>query len=311
MLAGRVSLLVDGEGRDPLAGAGGVDGRPGRLHPDRPARWRTTPGRPSWRRRSPRAWRRGPPVTTRPPPPASAGQPSSRPSPATTARCACSPASSTSSRRVRARCGCAPRRGRRRDGSRHPLDADGAHQAGAMTTDSPVTARRVGSLGPRDRYCERCGHDEQSPGSLDWVIEVAADHEQFVRVGPSDLTWPEARTPVVLALDGDEVRVGRDRAGGMAVNLDGSIADPGSPATTARSSARRTAVSASATLVRRTARPSTTTTRRSRRSPSCGWSTATGSTSAHGPRCTTTGPVRREPSNGRATCRHADDDHHA
>ena len=97
-----------------------------------------------------------------------------------------------------------------------------------MTTSSPVDCPSCGQRrAERDRYCERCGHDERSPGSLEWVIEVAADHEQFVRVGPSDLTWPEGRTTVVVALDGDEVRVGRDRAGGVAVNLDGSIADPG------------------------------------------------------------------------------------
>ena len=52
-----------------------------------------------------------------------------------------------------------------------------------MTTASPARLPVVwAASNRRDRYCERCGHDEQSPGSLDWVIEVAADHEQFVRV---------------------------------------------------------------------------------------------------------------------------------
>ena len=79
----------------------------------------------------------------------------------------------------------------------------------------------------RDRYCERCGHDQRSPGGPAWLIEVSADHEQFVRVGPPDLTWPDGRPSVVVALDGDEVRVGRDHAGGLTVNLVGPIADPG------------------------------------------------------------------------------------
>jgi hypothetical protein len=97
-----------------------------------------------------------------------------------------------------------------------------------MSMSSPVDCPSCGQpRAERDRYCERCGHDERSSGAPVWEIEVAADHEQFVRIAPPDLAWPEGRTSVVVALDDDEVRVGRDRAGAVVLNLDGSIADPG------------------------------------------------------------------------------------
>ena len=142
MLAGRVSLVVDGEAvAQSLIRAVWTDDAARR--PGSTRRSPTTPARPSWRRPSPTGSRRAPAATTHTATLSSVGPPSWPPRPATTARCGCSPASSTSTTPDRHGAAASRRRRRRRDGARHPLDADRPHTGRQRDVDGTVASGRV------------------------------------------------------------------------------------------------------------------------------------------------------------------------
>jgi hypothetical protein len=88
-----------------------------------------------------------------------------------------------------------------------------------------------------DRYCEACGHDLSAPvdaaaggvGAGVWEAVVSADREQFERMGAEGLEFPDGRRERLIALDADEVRIGRPRQGDapLEIELSGATRDPG------------------------------------------------------------------------------------
>ena len=62
-----------------------------------------------------------------------------------------------------------------------------------------------------DRYCEACGYDFLSPGSVAWDAVVAADRSQFDRHPVSGVTFPADYGERRFGLHEGENRIGRSR----------------------------------------------------------------------------------------------------
>jgi hypothetical protein len=85
-----------------------------------------------------------------------------------------------------------------------------------------------------DRFCERCGHDfVAAPRSAtrEWEAVIQADRNYFERFAPAGLSFPARYPEMRIALEGEEVRIGRRRAGSGEpipdIDLAGAVEDPG------------------------------------------------------------------------------------
>jgi hypothetical protein len=83
-----------------------------------------------------------------------------------------------------------------------------------------------------DRYCEGCGHDFGAlPAAPAWEAVAAADREQFERVAPDGLAFPERYAERRFPLDGAALRIGRSRGRPgetvPEIDLAGEPEDPG------------------------------------------------------------------------------------
>jgi hypothetical protein len=85
-----------------------------------------------------------------------------------------------------------------------------------------------------DRFCEECGHDflaaAGTPNTA-WEVVIQADRSYFERFAMARLSFPAQRPERRIALEGDEVRIGRSRAGSREsipeIDLAGPAEDPG------------------------------------------------------------------------------------
>jgi rubredoxin len=106
----------------------------------------------------------------------------------------------------------------------------------AATSASPVTApcpQCGAARSGHDRFCEDCGFDFSAPAppSRDgvapaWAARVAPDREQFARVAPEGLAFPDAEPERTIALDVARVRIGRRRSAGEQTP-EIAVGDPG------------------------------------------------------------------------------------
>jgi hypothetical protein len=82
-----------------------------------------------------------------------------------------------------------------------------------------------------DRYCEACGYDFLSPGSVTWDAVVAADRAQFDRHAASGVTFPIDYVERRFGLHEGKTRIGRSRGARdddvPEIDLAGAPADPG------------------------------------------------------------------------------------
>lgn len=100
---------------------------------------------------------------------------------------------------------------------------------GAGATACPVCKTAQAAS---DRFCETCGHDFEAatPAEPAWELVIEADRDYHTRFAPGDLVFPQALPPQRVALDTDELRIGRfDPAsnGADAPQLTGAAKDPG------------------------------------------------------------------------------------
>ena len=138
---------------------------------------------------------------------------------------------------------------------------------------------------PGDRYCEVDGYDFERPGEsvAVWSAVVRADRARFELLSPDDLEFPDAPTTLTCALDAESVSVGRQspsRASSPTSTSPVPTRTPACRAVTCASTNCPTARMQWSTVVRRTARRSTTTPRRSHRTRRCPSPRATTCTSA-------------------------------
>ena len=90
------------------------------------------------------------------------------------------------------------------------------------TSASPVSAPCPQCGTPRsgrDRFCESCGFDFAREAAADaapadgpgWAATVGPDRDQYARVAPDGLTFPDREAPRTIVLDAGRFRIGRRR----------------------------------------------------------------------------------------------------
>jgi hypothetical protein len=96
---------------------------------------------------------------------------------------------------------------------------------GPATSASPATAPcpRCGTPRTgRDRFCEHCGFDfardaatpPEAAAPPKWAATIAPDRDQFDRVAPEGLAFPDREAPRTVPLDAERMRIGRRRSTG-------------------------------------------------------------------------------------------------
>jgi hypothetical protein len=85
-----------------------------------------------------------------------------------------------------------------------------------------------------DRFCEGCGHDFLAPTATlppAWEVVIQADRGYFERFAVTGLSFPAERPERRVALEGEQLRIGRSRAGGSdpipEIDIGGPAEDPG------------------------------------------------------------------------------------
>jgi len=93
------------------------------------------------------------------------------------------------------------------------------------TSASPVTAPCPQCGTPRsgrDRFCESCGFDFARDPAADaapaptpgWAATIGPDPDQYARVAPEGLAFPDSEAARTIALEAGRFRIGRRRSSG-------------------------------------------------------------------------------------------------
>jgi uncharacterized Zn finger protein (UPF0148 family) len=116
-------------------------------------------------------------------------------------------------------------------------DTNRSHRTEMVSAGTPATPElcpRCGTARPAgDRFCEGCGHDFTTmvvEVRTQWVATIEVDRSHFERTAPPELGFPAARPATTVALQTDDVLIGRrSDARGIHPDIDltGPLDDPG------------------------------------------------------------------------------------
>jgi FHA domain len=105
------------------------------------------------------------------------------------------------------------------------------HDTAAATQRQPCPACGWPRCGD-DRFCEKCGRDFlASAPAAQWEARISADEAYFARHHGDGIAFPESYSERRVALETEQIRIGRARQGAADVNpeidLAGACEDPG------------------------------------------------------------------------------------